>query len=135
MINNNIIDTYFPVQLRRNKIAEPYLNRWTPENPSNKYPSFVNPLSQGSRLVNSLTVEDASYIRLKNVQLSYSFPPQLLGEVLRSAQIYITGTNLKTWSSYSGFDPAVNPGGDPNARADFNRSEEHTSELQSRGQV
>jgi len=120
MLNNNLIDTYFPVQLRRNKIAEPYLNRWTPENPSNKYPSFVNPLSQGSRLVNSLTVEDASYIRLKNVQLSYSFPPQLLGEVLRSAQIYITGTNLKTWSSYSGFDPAVNPGGDPNARVDFN---------------
>lgn len=120
MLNNNLIDTYFPVQLRRNKLAEPYLNRWTPENPSNKYPSFVNPLSQGSRIVNSLTVEDASYIRLKNVRLSYNFSPELLGDTIRSAQIYITGTNLKTWSSYSGFDPAVNPGGDPNARIDHN---------------
>lgn len=120
MLNNNLIDTYFPVQLRRNKLAEPYLNRWTEENPSNKYPSFINPGSQGSRIVNSLTVEDASYIRLKNIQLSYNFPQDVLGETFRSAQIYLAGTNLKTWSNYSGFDPAVNPGGDPNARIDHN---------------
>ena len=120
MLNNNLIDTYFPVQLRRNKLAEPYLNRWTEENPSNKYPSFINPGRQGSRIVNSLTVEDASYIRLKNVQLSYNIPAGVLGEALQSAQVYIVGTNLKTWSTYSGFDPAVNPGGDPNARIDHN---------------
>src|SRR5690606_2366325 len=53
MLNNNLVDTYFPIQLRRNKLAEPYLNRWTPENPSNKYPSFVTPLSQGRKAVNS----------------------------------------------------------------------------------
>lgn len=121
MLNNNLVDTYFPLQNRRNKYAEPYLNRWTEDNPSDKYPSFVNPGSQGQNVVNSLTVEDASYLRLKNVQLTYSFSPELLDGRLRSAQIYVTGTNLKTWSNYSGFDPALNSfGGDPNARIDYN---------------
>lgn len=120
MLNNNLVDTYFPVQLRRNKLAEPYLNRWTPENPSDKYPSFVNPGVQGQNVVNSLTVEDASYIRLKNVQLSYNFPSEMIDGILRSAQVYVTGVNLMTWSDYTGFDPAMNPGGDPNARIDYN---------------
>jgi len=120
MLNNNLVDTYFPLQNRRNKYAEPYLNRWTPENPSNKYPSFVSPGSQGQNVVNSLTVEDASYIRLKSVQLSYDFPSRLLGNALRGAQLYVAATNLKTWSDYSGFDPALNSGGDPNAMIDYN---------------
>lgn len=120
MLNNNLVDTYFPLQNRRNKYAAPYLNRWTPDNPSNKYPSFVSPGSQGQNVVNSLTVEDASYIRLKSVQLSYDFPSRLLRNTLRGAQLYVTATNLKTWSDYSGFDPALNSGGDPNAMIDYN---------------
>lgn len=120
MLNNNLVDTYFPLQNRRNKYAEPFLNRWTPENPSNKYPSFVSPGSQGQNVVNTLTVEDASYIRLKSVQLNYDFPQRLLGSSLRGIQLYVAATNLKTWSSYSGFDPALNSGGDPNAMIDYN---------------
>ena len=120
MLNNNLVDTYFPLQNRRNKYAEPYLNRWTPENPSNKYPSFVSPGSQGQNVVNSLTVEDASYIRLKSVQMSYDFPSRWLGSGLRAAQLYVAATNLNTWSNYSGFDPALNSGGDPNAMIDYN---------------
>src|SRR5699024_365410 len=73
MLNNNLVDAYFPVQFRRNRFAKPYLNRWTPEHPSNKYPSFIHPTSQGNKLVNSYTVEDASYIRLQTVTLSYQF--------------------------------------------------------------
>lgn len=49
MLNVTLINNYFPIQLRRNKLAKLYLNRWTPENPSHKYPSFVHPLSQGKR--------------------------------------------------------------------------------------
>src|SRR5690606_21159605 len=77
MLNNNLAESYFPVSFRRNKYAEPYLNRWTPENPSNRYPSFVNPGGQGDKRVNSFTVEDASYIRIRNISLSYQFSPGL----------------------------------------------------------
>lgn len=120
MLNNNLVDTYFPVQFRRNKLAEPYLNRWTPENPSNKYPSFVNPLSQGLKAVNSRTVQDASYIRLKSVRLSYSFSSSTLPDMLRSASVYVTGENLYTITDYTGLNPALNSNGNANARIDYN---------------
>ena len=118
MINNNLVDAYFPIQFRRNRFAEPYLNRWTPENPSDKYPSFVNPTGQGQKSVNSYTVEDASYIRLKTVRLSYTIPE--IRKVIKNATIYITGENLLTFTSYDGYDPAVNPNGNATSRIDYN---------------
>jgi len=120
MLNNNLVDTYFPVQFRRNVIAKPYLNRWTPSNPSNKYPSFVTPLDQGQKGVNSYTVEDASYVRLKSVQLSYTVPREALHNVINSLEISLTGENLYTLTNYQGIDPAVNSNGNANARIDYN---------------
>ncbi|AGA79992.1 TonB-linked outer membrane protein, SusC/RagA family [Echinicola vietnamensis DSM 17526] len=118
MLNNNLVDTYFPINFRRNKFAEPYLNRWTPENPSNEYPSFVNPTAQGQKEVNSYTVQDASYLRLNTVTLNYTIPMQ--SNTFRNAQVYVTGTNLLTITKYDGVDPAVNPNGNANIRIDYN---------------
>ena len=118
MLNNNLVDTYFPINFRRNKFAEPYLNRWTPDNPSTVYPSFVNPTAQGQKEVNSYTIEDASYLRLNTVTLNYTIPMQ--SDTFRNAQVYVTGTNLWTITNYSGVDPAVNPNGNANIRIDYN---------------
>ena len=118
MFNNNLVDNYFPINFRRNKFAEPMLNRWTPENPSNKYPSFVTPLSQGQKIVNSYTVQDASYIRLQSVTLSYKIPA--INKFLKSGTVYVTGQNLLTITDYDGMDPAANPNGNANYRVDFN---------------
>lgn len=118
MLNNNMVDTYFPANLKRNRLAEPLLNRWTPSNPSAKYPSFVSPNAQGQKTVNSYTVEDASYLRLNTVRLSYQLP--LKGNALRSATIYVSGQNLLTVTDYTGYDPALNPNGSANFRIDWN---------------
>ncbi len=118
MFNNNLVDTYFPINFRRNKYATPLLERWTAENPSNKYPSFVTPLSQGQKIVNSYTVQDASYIRLQSVTLSYEIPA--IRRFIHSGTIYITGQNLFTITGYDGMDPAANPNGNANYRVDFN---------------
>ncbi|WP_345232729.1 TonB-dependent receptor [Olivibacter ginsenosidimutans] len=118
MLNNNLVDAYFPVQFRRNRFAEPYLNRWTPEHPSDKYPSFVNPTGQGSKLVNSYTVEDASYLRLRTLTLAYNLP--LNKKYMRNLGVSLTAENLFTISDYSGFDPTVNPNGGAFNRIDFN---------------
>jgi len=118
MLNNNLVDVYFPVNFRRNKFAVPYLERWTPENPSNTYPSFVTPLSQGQKIINSYTVQDASYIRLQTVTLSYTIP--VIKGFIQSGRIYLTGQNLLTLTGYDGMDPAVNPNGNANFRVDFN---------------
>jgi len=127
MLNNNLVDTYFPINFRRNKFAEPYLNRWTPDNPSDKYPSFVNPTAQGQKEVNSYTIEDASYFRLNTVTLNYTVPVQ--SNTFRSVQVYVTGTNLWTLTNYSGVDPAVNPNGNANIRIDYNAYPTATSFL------
>lgn len=118
MLNGNLIDSYFPINFRRNKFAEPYLNRWTPENPTNEYPSFVDPLKQGRKVVNSRTLSDASYVRLKTIRLSYAFPR--LSRLIQSLQVYVTAENLVTLTDYVGLDPAINPNSNSNFRMDFN---------------
>lgn len=118
MLNGNLIDNYFPISFRRNKFSELYLNRWTPENPNNEYPSFVNPLKFGRKVCNSNTISDASYVRLKTIRLSYTFP-KIINNI-SSLQLYATAENLFTWTDYIGLDPTVNSNNNANFRMDFN---------------
>lgn len=119
ILNNSIVESFYPVSHRRNRIAEMYLNRWTPENHSNKYPSFVNPTRQGTRPVNDMTVQDGSYLRLQTISLAYNVP---LGErcKISNLTLYVTGQNLATFTRYSGQDPAVNANNSSTLRIDFN---------------
>ena len=119
ILNNSFVESYYPVSHRRNRVAEMYLNRWTPENPSNKYPSFVNPTRQGTRPVNDMTVQDGSYIRLQTAQLSYNFPLRD-NRYLSNLTVYVTGQNLFTLTRYAGQDPAVNSNNSNTLRIDFN---------------
>lgn len=109
--NVNLAESMAPANIRRNRYAEPFLNRWTTDNPTNHYPSFIR--QQGSRGVSSYTVTDASFIRLNNVQLSYTFPGGALGNWNRSARIYIAAQNVAIISDYLG-DPTINTGGGAN---------------------
>ena len=119
MLNNNMVDVYYPINFRRNKMAEPYLNRWTPDNPTNQYPSFVNPTVQGKREVNTRTVEDASFIRLQNIRLAYNLPVENLG-FIRNLTFYASANNLVTFTNYSGVDPAANANGGAVLKIDYN---------------
>lgn len=56
----------------------------------------------------SRVIEDASFLRLKNVQLGYNFPVKLIKKMgLSSLRLYISGQNLWTWTKYTGYDPEV----------------------------
>lgn len=56
----------------------------------------------------SRVVEDASFLRLKNVQLGYTFPDKLLRRMkISGLRIYLSGQNLYTWTKYTGYDPEV----------------------------
>ena len=59
------------------------------------------------KLLNSTYfVEDGSYLRLKDVSLSYNVKGKLLKKWgITRLQPYFTATNLLTWTNYSGFDP------------------------------
>ncbi|MCY7350633.1 MAG: TonB-dependent receptor, partial [Cytophagaceae bacterium] len=95
------------------------LNRWTPTNPSNTIPRATSSVSiQAS----DRYVEDASYLRLKNIALGYSLPTGLLQSVrLRSARFYVSAQNFLTLTRYSGYDPEVNSraGSNTNLGADY----------------
>jgi hypothetical protein len=88
------------------------LNRWTEENHSNTIPRAIfndpNKNARGS----DRFIEDGSYLRIKNVTLSYSLPEALIHRVkLSSARLYVAGQNLYTFTQYSGIDPEVGIGG------------------------
>ncbi|ACT94494.1 SusC/RagA family TonB-linked outer membrane protein [Dyadobacter fermentans] len=62
-----------------------------------------------SQQVSSYFLEDGSYFRLKNIQLTFSLPSAWLKKAkLGSAQIYIQGQNMFTLTKYTGLDPDIN---------------------------
>ncbi len=118
-LDNNIVESLYPINFDRNRIAEHYLDRWTPANPDAKYPSGLNPSSYGGALaVNSLTVTDASFVRLKVITLSYGIP--LVNKKIRSASLYVAADNVFTITKFLGFDPDANASGTGIERASYN---------------
>lgn len=96
--------------VRYNNLSADALQRWRQQGDITDYPKPVrdDPMQTDSR-VQSRWVEDGSYIKLKNVNLRYSFSPDLIHRIgLRSLDAFVTATNLVTWTRYTGFDPDVN---------------------------
>jgi TonB-linked SusC/RagA family outer membrane protein len=72
---------------------------------------------------NSAFVEDGSYVKLRELSVSYNFAQSLLNSMRflgtgRSVKVALIGRNLKTWTDYSGFDPESSSNGDFNFRID-----------------
>ncbi|WP_177181248.1 SusC/RagA family TonB-linked outer membrane protein [Parapedobacter koreensis] len=92
---------------------EHHLDRWTPENPNASYPRLSLDQYNYKQETSSFWLQDAAYLRLKNAELGYTFPKSLIPEnVLKRLRIYLTGTNLLTWSKVKIFDPEA-PSGAP----------------------
>ena len=91
-----------------NQTEEWYQNRWTLNNQHNNpmYPGIQT--NSASTDINSTMVENGSYLRLKQLALSYSFPTD---ECFKKPRLFITGTNLFTITKYKGFDPEVGTAG------------------------
>jgi TonB-linked SusC/RagA family outer membrane protein len=80
------------------------LNAWTPENPSNEVPAIKAGYEQQ---IDSRHVEDASYLRLKNITLGYTLRWKALSTDIR---LFVSAQNLLTLTSYKGYDPEVKDG-------------------------
>ncbi|MEJ4088982.1 TonB-dependent receptor [Galbibacter orientalis] len=85
------------------------LNRWTPQNTDTDLPRNGFYYSQYGGYVNNHFIEDASFIRLRNLTVGYTLP--LESESIRSIRLYLMGENLFTITSYSGWDPEVDTKG------------------------
>jgi TonB-linked SusC/RagA family outer membrane protein len=92
-----------------NVLKEAGLNRWTPTNPSAKYPRALSAGSLDQGIFSSAIVEDASYIRLRNVTVAYTLPKGLTNSArLNTIRVYASATNLWTKTKYTGYDPEAN---------------------------
>ena len=83
------------------------LGRWTGEGTSNNIPRAIyGDPNQNSR-VSDRYIEDGSYLKIKNINLSYTLPKDVFGQNFNSVKIFVSAQNLVTWTKYSGFDPEV----------------------------
>jgi hypothetical protein len=81
-----------------------YVDRWTPDNPSNKYfrAGGQGPVGMHS----SRVIEDGSYLRLKTLSFSYDIPKQIVRKAkITGLSLNIAAQNLFTITNYSGLDP------------------------------
>lgn len=94
---------------QNNVLAEGGLNRWTPDNRGNKYPRALAAGSLDQGIFSSAIVEDASYVRLKNITFSYNLPTKLISRIkMSNLRLYVSGSNLWTLTPYTGYDPEAN---------------------------
>ncbi len=84
------------------------VNRWTPENPST---TIAKASVTSSTWLDSRYIEDASYLRLKNITLSYVLPTVRIDKSTSTKfKIFVAGQNLLTFTKYTGYDPEVSSG-------------------------
>jgi len=86
-------------------------NSWTPANPNARYPRLFEPKrGTGINAQNStFWLKDASYLRLKNVQLGYSFSSALINKInVNKIRVYVNAQNFLTFSKYTLTDPEKN---------------------------
>lgn len=83
-----------------------YLDRWTGEGTSNFEPRVTN--AGHNYIPSERFIEDGSFLRLRNITLGYTFPKELLGRAnIQNLRIYVGGTNLITWTDYTGYTPEI----------------------------
>ena len=100
------------------RVTSEWLDRWTPDHPDAKYPRLSSNATASTNNYqipggpafgnggNSFWIEDASYLRLKNVELAYTFQQSILSKIGASQlRVFATGQNLVTFTKLQNVDP------------------------------
>lgn len=87
---------------------ELYHNTWTPENKDARYAQLLIGNPGRNTRYSDRYVFETSYLRLKNITLSYNLPDVWLRKIgLGSAQLFVSASNLWTWTDWPGLDPEL----------------------------
>lgn len=85
-----------------------WLDRWNTSNPNASMPRLGN---SNNDVYSSFWLEKADYLRLKNIEIGYSFSKSCLkGLGVKSLRLYIAGTNLLTFTPFKNYDPEKTSG-------------------------
>ncbi|MDG1729153.1 MAG: TonB-dependent receptor [Algibacter sp.] len=92
-----------PISDNRSNVLTYWINRWTPENPGVNLPRVGG---QNNTVVSSFYVQDVSYLRLKNIELGYSLPKDVLKKInINKLRVFVGAQNLLTFTGLEFFDP------------------------------
>jgi TonB-linked SusC/RagA family outer membrane protein len=81
---------------------------WTPEHQDRLYPQIKTNDFNDNYRASDFYIEDGSYLRLKTLQIGYTFPQDFLSKLkIRTFRIYMGGYNLLTFTKYTGLDPEI----------------------------
>lgn len=96
---------YDPGNLGQFTVAPDMINAWTPSNTSSDIPS-ITATNIGADDNSDRFIRDASYIRLRNLQIGYRFPAKLLkGTFIKDLSFTLQGENVFNITKWQGFDP------------------------------
>ncbi|MEM7109374.1 MAG: SusC/RagA family TonB-linked outer membrane protein, partial [Bacteroidota bacterium] len=94
------------------------IERWTGPGTSNSFPRLTTGASNNN-LFSDFFVEDGDYLRIRNIQLGYTLPTNVIEKIGASKiRIYTSVNNVFTFTDYEGFDPSANNGGPINGTND-----------------
>lgn len=103
-VGNEILRNYERQQPMANLLAY-NRERWTGPGSTNENPRLTTELTRNG-VISDYFVEDGSFVRVKNVQIGYTFPATMTQKIgVRKLRIYIAANNLFTFTKYRGFDP------------------------------
>lgn len=109
IFNNDKVYTDFPSFFNANRSVR-VLDSWTPDNLDAELPALSQSITNNEGAANSFFVEDGSYMRLKNLQIGYTFNEEVSSYLgMDSVRLYLQGTNLFTITGYDGVDPELQP--------------------------
>ncbi|WP_142784527.1 SusC/RagA family TonB-linked outer membrane protein [Changchengzhania lutea] len=110
-LGNDMVRDYERKDLFANR-GDYILNRWQGTGTSNTVPRAVSGGSINTDLFSDFVVEDASFVRLQNVQLGYTINPDALKSTgIDKLRFYLSGNNIFTITDYKGYDPSASSGG------------------------
>lgn len=104
--------TFFESGTIGNFTQDFYDNHWTTDNINAKYPKVYDRQVTVTGEKNTFWLENASYLRLKNIELSYTLPRSVLSKLSVSGmRVYLTGYNMLTFTGMKNLDPETAEGG------------------------
>ena len=108
-LDKEMVRNYERSQNNVNKLNY-WLDRWRGQGTSNSVPRVTTGATT-NRLFSSFYVEDASFLRIQNIQLGYTLPETLLEQInVKSIRFYGSVNNAWTFTKYKGYDPSATTG-------------------------
>jgi len=108
-LGNEMVRNYERTQPNVNRLSYS-LDRWTGPGTSTTVPRLTT-AATSNNIFSDFYVENASFMRLQNIQLGYTIPSTVLEKIkVDKIRFYVSASNLYTFTNYMGYDPAASSG-------------------------